>query len=150
MWPLSCPLHCTPFTNVLNLLDCSSRKFPTLSSNCLFLFKITHMLASLYSSVRTGACLCAHRETSASDPETIPAAGGHTAYLSGFAVVPSPFAELSFCPCLWLRASETRSKHVSALRAEEALGGHHAHPLRCSLSPQPFSPPSPAVTSSGN
>ena len=47
------------------------------------------MLASLYSSVRTGACLCAHRETSASDPETIPAAGGDTAYLSCFAVVPS-------------------------------------------------------------
>lgn len=89
MWPLSCPLHCTPFINVLNLLDCSSRKFPTLSSNCLFLFKITHMLASLYSSVRMGACLCAHRETSASDPETIPAAGGDTAYLSCFAVVPS-------------------------------------------------------------
>ena len=88
--------------------------------------------------VRMGASLCAHRwKPLPLTLRTLRLPGPHR--LPPVLCCGSPlFGELSFCTDMLLRVSETLSKHVSALGAEEALGGHHTHPLWCSLSPQPF------------
>ena len=121
---------------MLNLLYCSRRKFSPLFSDHLF-YKIIHMLASLYFSVTMVPSVCPHGWKPSSDLEMIRATGATHRPLLLCCGLP-PFGELSFCPCLLLRVSETLSKRVSVLEGEEALGGHHTHPLRCSLSLQPF------------
>ena len=71
-------------------------------------------------------------------PRDDPRRRGHTAYLSCFAVVPlhlGNFLSALVCGYVFLKHSP---EHISVLGAEEALGGHHTHPLQCSLSPQPF------------
>ena len=96
------------------------------------------MLASLYFSVTMVPSVCQHGWKPSSNPERIPAAEGHTAYLLCFAVVPLHLGNfLSALVCCYLFQKHS-PEHVSALGAEEALGGHHTHPIRCSLSPQPF------------
>ena len=108
------------------------------------------MLASLYFSVTMVPSVCPQGWKPSSDLEMIPAAGGHMAYLSCFAVVPihlGNFLSALVCGYVFQKHSP---EHVSALGAEEALGGHHTHPFGAVSAHSPSRPPSPAVTSSGN
>ena len=87
------------------------------------------MLASLYFSVTMVPSVCPQGWKPSSDLEMIPAAGGHTAYLSCFAVVPLQLGNfLSALVCGYVFQKHS-PEHVSALGAEEALGGHHTHPF---------------------
>ena len=96
------------------------------------------MLACLYFSVRMVSSLCAH--------------GGKPLPLTLRTLWPPwphrrppvlpcgspPFGELSFCPCLWLRVSETLSRARLSVRSRGGSGWAPHSPIRCSLSPQPF------------